>query len=156
MSIFKYNYVPVEQNQSAKPTILSEGKAKFLIDRFYDTDKEGLPLKTAKDGLPKVNLVFKVTDKDGKTANVWDTFTSNTGWKFHDLGNSIGIPGIYNQNGYLDLSKLLGFRGECMIKIEKSVSGESRNVISKYWPCPEHMMHSLPNAKQDLDDDLPF
>ena len=158
--MFKYNYVPVDKLDDKPVKVpLREGKAHFVIKAFYDKDKEGRPLMTLKEE-PKISLLMSVTDCQNSKGTIYDTITENMPWKIKQLADSLAMPGIYNESGKIDFSKLVGYEGQCTLKSKEVPNFAPRIIIDKYLPHPSagHDVNHGPSADDDFlgDDDIPF
>lgn len=159
--MFKYNYVPIDKLEEKTPSVMLEpGKGKFTIKAFYDKDKQEFPLKT-QDGTPKINLLLEVVDYRKTKGSIYDTITANMPWKIRQIGESLGMTGLYNESGVIDFSKLIGYSGACLIKTQTNDKYGSKSVIEKYLPFPineaDHV-DNTPSQEDDrfIDDDVPF
>ncbi len=159
---FKYDYIPLDQLESDKPSVilLAPGEAKFNITTIYDTDKDGGP-RTTRDGLPKITLVLTVTDRKGAVGLIYHDISSKMAWAIVSLGKALGRS-LYNSSGYTNWKSIIGLSGSCELENrDPTPPYDIKTTIKRYIPLPDSYVAppSTPQpailSQEDLDD-LPF
>jgi hypothetical protein len=152
MSNFKFDWVP-ETELKPKSIILEEGKGHFLIDKVHTIhSKTGDPLRTL-DGRPKITLQLLVTDTSGQKGIVYQDVTTAMPWLIKALADAVGIPALYSQGG-LDLVRIVGCEGECIIKTKSSPGYSDKTTVGQFLAKNEDHTYDLPG--HDEDNKLPF
>ncbi len=166
MSMFKYEYVPIEKLKESEKSfkLLKSGKYKFEV-----VNAETVPNKTS--GGEQLKLTLKGTDEEGRVGSIFDYIQPSLAWKIKGFLDSIGKIEWYGRG--FETQSLIGKRGEAVIKVQNYVNnhGESsdKNNISYYIDRDKQDSFSLTNSTnfkgnienakkslEEIDDDLPF
>lgn len=106
-----------------------------------------------------LHITMKVTDARGTEGNVDEYLVATPGdepgmkrlaTKIRNIANAINQPDLYGEGVKLTPQKLLGGRGNCIIKTQASDDFPDKSVISKYISALEPEHHEVE------DDSIPF
>ncbi len=158
--MFNYEYVAPEE-MTPQTTLLEPGDAHFVIDRWYETKKDGSDLRT-REGDKMLGLQLMVTDSKGEISAVYDNLIANTknAWKIKQLLDCVGKPELYTKRAELNPNDLLKLQGRATIKTQISPGYPDKSVINRYLPYDDSIKGKLSfkmeGNKEDDDDDVPF
>ncbi len=149
--MFQYQYSSNEGKSGYK--VLAEGHAQFMINKVFEKDDNGYPLKD-NGGFPKFLVELKAKDSRGDVGLIEEQFSGSAkaSWKIGELLESIGLGQDYNQTGQLDLQKLVGKRGKAIIYVnsytkKNGSTGQNmkvREFINPNPPVPQTSVAPAP------------
>lgn len=160
MSAFKYKVY--KEEEVTVDYLLEEGSGNFEITKAQ--------VKKSKKGYEQIEVQFKVWDKKGKQATIFDYFCDPINmptegsqrfmaWKTRRLFDAINSLDVY-EKGEFDPSFLDHKSGDCIIKNESYVdqnnNKKNRSVIKEYCKSTESKRTQCAAADEFFDDPINF
>ena len=135
-------YKPLtDEELNSQRGLLKPGEVDFEVIKARE--------KLSKAGNHMIELMAKVWDKDGKTANIFDYLLDSQAWKIKHFWESVGLSENYPK-GDMEVEALIGLGGKCVIVTQKDETG-------KYGDQTKIKDYLKKDGKEiKKEDDVPF
>lgn len=138
------NFDPFTEEELIKEDTLSPGLYEFQIKEAFEI--------LSKAGNPMFKIVLNVENSDGLGCDIHDylVLTTQCRWKLKQFAKSCGLEDKLKE-GIINEEDLIGKKGECETKIEKTDNGD-------FLKIKKYIINSndSTNINHILDDDIPF
>lgn len=149
---FKFNYKSTEDMNPFK--VISDGEGYFLVTQVEE--------KTSKVGNEMLVLTMRLQNERGEQTLymnyiLQNEYTADNLYRLCDAANKIDL--YTSSKGEIDLPKLLGLKGRCVIETVSDSRYGDKSVLKKYIPYASKKPEAVaPVASADSidDQDIPF
>jgi hypothetical protein len=140
---------------------LSEEEVLNLIEPgiYHFEVKEATEGFSQGSGMPRIALIVKVWDKNGREKIIFDYLTTSLLYKIKHFCDATGLEKVY-ESGKFSASDCTGKSGKCKIKIDSQEGYQPKNSVADYVAADKDVVEmplSSFKSKDELtDDDIPF
>lgn len=145
---FDFGYKDPKEMSAFK--VIAEGDGFFKIVEAKET--------VSKADNPMLVLTHKLQDTRGQST-LWyqyilqNEFAADNIYRICEAANRLDL---YGANGKINSYDLLGLKGRCKIKTEKSEQYGDKSKVGKFVPYKPMQEEAPAEPAPDINDDLPF